>query len=64
MGTGAATVNATLDHPRCVHGERTDRRTSADEPICALCRILEHRFEAITPPPVDYAALAAGEDTP
>jgi hypothetical protein len=53
-----------LDPPPCVHGERTDRRTSTDEPICALCRILERRFDQITPPPIDYAALAAGEDTP
>jgi len=53
-----------LDPPRCVHGERTDRRTVLDEPICALCRILERAFEAIAPPPLDYAALAAGEDTP
>jgi hypothetical protein len=65
MGTGGTTVITSVhDPPRCGHGERADRRTSEDEPICALCRILERRFDQITPPPIDYAALAAGEDTP
>lgn len=51
------------DIPRCDHGERTDRTTSEGTPLCALCRIAERQKIRIDPNRIDYAALAAADDT-
>lgn len=47
----------------CPHGERTDRTTTEGTPLCPLCRISEARRPVIDPDGVDWAALAAGDDT-
>ena len=57
-----ARISALPEPPECVHGVRTDRRTVDDRPLCPICRHTEDVFEAITAPPIDYAAIAAGED--
>lgn len=49
--------------PECVHGVRTDRRTVDDRPLCPICRHAAAALEEIRAPSIDYAAIAAGEDT-
>lgn len=54
-----------IPKPRlCVHGVREDLHTRDGESICPLCRHLIRHLAAIPAPELDYAALAAGEDTP
>lgn len=46
----------------CAHGERTDRRTSEDRPICALCRHEEDNRWTPCPDTIpDWGALAAND---
>lgn len=47
----------------CPHGERTDRTTTAGTPLCPLCRHAETQRTDVDPDGVDWAALAAGDDT-
>ncbi|MFD4990786.1 hypothetical protein ACFWH7_03445 [Cellulosimicrobium cellulans] len=51
--------------PTCPHGERTDKRTKNDEPLCPFCRREERRLKTNgwTGPPLDVPALAAHDDT-
>lgn len=58
-----ARLGAPLEPPECVHGVRTDRRTVDDRPLCPICRHAAAALEEIPAPSIDYAAIAAGEDT-
>ncbi|MGN7705058.1 hypothetical protein [Cellulosimicrobium sp. 22601] len=53
--------------PTCPHGERTDKRTKKDEPLCPFCRREERRRgDGWTAPPLpllDVPAIAAHDDT-
>lgn len=52
-----------LTDNRCEHGERRDRTTSEGTPLCALCRHAQRQRPHIDPDGIDYAALAANDDT-